>query len=323
MGLDEGDAVFSADVLRVEVSGPTQPHLTIVDLPGLFLAGNKDQSEADAKLVESLVLSYMRKPRSIILAVVSAKNDFALQQVTRHARVLDPHGVRTLGLITKPDTLDYGSDSERFYMELAQNKDVRFRLGWHVLRNRNFAEREASTVERDRIETEFFSRGVWTVLHTSQLGVAALKTRLSHVLRDQILQQLPSVLGDVSAGIQQCKEKITRLGASREEPPEQRRYLLIASTEFSNLMRAATDGVYTHAFFASSEDPTSYARRLRAVVQNTLSDFAQEMRTKGHTRTIQDGQVGDDSRCISRSDYIGEVKVLMRNGRGRELPGTY
>jgi hypothetical protein len=52
----------------------------MVDLPGLFLAGNKDQSEQDAALVEALVLSYMKNPRTIILAVVSAKSDFALQQ---------------------------------------------------------------------------------------------------------------------------------------------------------------------------------------------------------------------------------------------------
>ncbi|KAK8062886.1 hypothetical protein PG997_014983, partial [Apiospora hydei] len=323
MGLDGGDAVFSADVLRVEVSGPTQPHLTIVDLPGLFLAGNKDQSEADAKLVESLVLSYMKKPRSIILAVVSAKSDFALQQVTRHARKLDPKGLRTLGLVTKPDTLDQGSDSERFYMELAQNKDVQFRLGWHVLRNRNYLERDVSTAERDAIEQEFFAKGVWTVLDASQLGVAALNIRLSHVLRDQILQNLPSVLSDVNTGIQQCREKLTRLGSSRDKPPEQRKYLLKASTEFLNLMNAATAGVYTHVFFASSGDQSTHARRLRAVVQNTLYDFAQRMRTKGHARSIVDGDVADDGRCISRSDYINEVKVLMKDSRGRELPGTY
>lgn len=119
MALNGSEKVFSTDVLRIEISGPSQPHLTMVDLPGLFLAGNKDQTEEDSKLVESLVLSYMRKPRSIILAVVSAKSDFALQQVTRHTRALDPQGIRTLGLITKPDTLDEGSDSERFYVQLA------------------------------------------------------------------------------------------------------------------------------------------------------------------------------------------------------------
>jgi GTP-binding protein EngB required for normal cell division len=133
IGINGNDKVFSIDILRVEILGPSQPHLTMVDLPGLFLAGNKDQTEEDSQLVESLVLSYMKEPRSIILAVVSAKSDFALQQITRHARAVDPKGTRTLGLITKPDTLDEGSDSEKFFAELAQNKDVEFRLGWHVV----------------------------------------------------------------------------------------------------------------------------------------------------------------------------------------------
>ncbi|KAF2022998.1 hypothetical protein EK21DRAFT_27807, partial [Setomelanomma holmii] len=88
IGINRNDKVFSTDILRVEISGPSQPHLNMVDLPGLFLAGNKDQTKEDLKTVESLVLLYMKEPRSIILAVVSAKSDFALQQVTRHARAL-------------------------------------------------------------------------------------------------------------------------------------------------------------------------------------------------------------------------------------------
>lgn len=43
MGLS-ATKVFGSDILRVEVSGPTQPHLTMVDLPGLFMAGNKGWS---------------------------------------------------------------------------------------------------------------------------------------------------------------------------------------------------------------------------------------------------------------------------------------
>jgi hypothetical protein len=122
MGLVGTEKVFCTDILLVEVSSPEQPHLTLVDLPGLFMAGNKDQSVEDAKLVESLVLSYMEQPRSIILAVVSAKSEFALQQVTQRAREVDPEGHRTLGLITKPDTLDVGSESERAYLELVRSR---------------------------------------------------------------------------------------------------------------------------------------------------------------------------------------------------------
>ncbi|KAL2200125.1 P-loop containing nucleoside triphosphate hydrolase protein [Corynascus similis CBS 632.67] len=336
MDLNGSNKVFSTDVLRIEISGPSQPHLTMVDLPGLFLAGNKDQSDEDAALVEALVLSYMKKPRTIILAVVSAKSDFALQQVTRHARALDPEGTRTLGLITKPDTLDEGSDSERFFVELAQNKDVRFRLGWHVLRNRNYAERGNSSADRDAAEADFFSKGIWTTLKASQLGVAALRLRLSNVLRDQVLRQLPGVLDDVRAGVQDCKNILARLGTARATVIEQRRYLLKLSAGFSNLASAAIDGVYTDAFFRGS-----YDRRLRAVVQNTLADFAKEMRDKGHAKTITERPVIDyESDCsvaafsdededdgapqsISRSVYIEEVRELMKESRGRELPGTY
>ncbi len=127
MGLSD-TKVFGTDTLRVELCGPTQPHLTMVDLPGLFRAGNSDQSVDDAATVRKMVHSCMKRPRSIILAVVSAKSDFALQEVTELARHLDRKGSRTLGLITKPDTLDAGSDSEASYLKLAQNKDVVFRL---------------------------------------------------------------------------------------------------------------------------------------------------------------------------------------------------
>ncbi|KAK4552408.1 hypothetical protein LTR86_010422 [Recurvomyces mirabilis] len=140
MGLSD-DKVFSTDILRIEVCSPDQPHLTMVDLPGLFRAGNKDQSVADAATVRRLVEEYMRRPRSIILAVVSAKSDFALQDITEVARKLDPEGLRTLGLITKPDTLSVGSESESSYLRLAQNRDVVLNLGWHVVKNRSFRRR--------------------------------------------------------------------------------------------------------------------------------------------------------------------------------------
>jgi hypothetical protein len=51
--------------------------------------------------------------------------------------------VRTLGLITKPDALDKGSDNES-YIELAQNEEVKLNLGWHVLRNRDYTTTNSS-----------------------------------------------------------------------------------------------------------------------------------------------------------------------------------
>jgi hypothetical protein len=168
----------------------------------------------------------MKRPRSIILAVVSAKSDSALQDVTEFARELDPQGVRTLGLITKPDTLDAGSDSEQAYLKLAENKDVAFQLGWHVLKNRDYKMRDATTAERDAAEDEFLSKGVWATIDPSLLGVRHLKPRLSNVLKDQILRQLPSLIQDVESGLADCDRRLQLLGAPRPTITEQRRYLL-------------------------------------------------------------------------------------------------
>jgi hypothetical protein len=65
-----------------------------------------------------MVIGHIKRPRSTILAVVSAKSDFTLQEVTERIRKLNAKGVRTLGLITKPDTLDAGSESEAAYFKL-------------------------------------------------------------------------------------------------------------------------------------------------------------------------------------------------------------
>jgi hypothetical protein len=104
---------------------------------------------------------------------------------TKYTREYDPSGDRTLGIITKPDYLHEGSESERHYVDLAQNKDVSFRLGWHILRNRDYQERNNTAEERDRAEEDFFSKGIWTCLSPNQLGIRTLKPKLSHVLKGE------------------------------------------------------------------------------------------------------------------------------------------
>ncbi|KAK7191895.1 dynamin family protein [Paraphaeosphaeria sporulosa] len=323
MGIDDSTKVFSSDILRLELSGPEQPHLTLVDLPGLFQAGSRTQSVADSETVRSLVLSYMKSPRSIVLAVVSAKNDFNNQAITKYSREIDPKGLRTLGLITKPDTLDKGSDSERFYVELAQNKDVKFRLGWHVLRNRDYATRHSTLHERNLEEEKFFASGVWTSLHPTQVGVHSLKPRLSKILKEQILVQLPDVLAQIQNGIQDCNHRLDVLGASRTSLQEQQRYLLHVSQSFSKMVKAAADGLYSDPFFGDASTEIGYRRRLRAILQNTLTDFAETMRKEGHTYAIVDEVLANHPRQITRTAYVAKVKTLLKRSRGRELPGTF
>jgi hypothetical protein len=97
---------FFDHTLRVQLCKPEWPPITIVDLPGLIHTENHDQTQNDVKLVRELVKKYMNNPRSIILAIVSAQSDAALQIVLALAKDADPERKRTMGIITKPDTLE-------------------------------------------------------------------------------------------------------------------------------------------------------------------------------------------------------------------------
>ncbi|KAI0004030.1 P-loop containing nucleoside triphosphate hydrolase protein [Xylariaceae sp. FL0662B] len=329
MGLtgNEGSKIFSTDVLRIESTSPTAPNLTLVDLPGLFGASDKNQSDDDADLVQNLVVSYMRQRRSIILAVVAADNPFANQPVTKFARNIDPSGQRTLGLITKPDKIDSGSDSESYYLELAQNRNVKLHLGWHVLRNRGHTTATDTIEERDERESKFFTESAWNALDPSQVGVEALRGRLRQVLWNLIQNGLPGVKTDVQAGIKDCKTKLAHLGKARSTKREKHTYLQRISSRLCKLVRAAIDGVYADRFFESFPGQTdAFERRLRAHVQKILSDYADKMRLDGHALEIVEDDLDPtrrSSKWIMRKEYLEEVKDLMVECRGRELPGTY
>ncbi|KAK5654259.1 hypothetical protein OQA88_7434 [Cercophora sp. LCS_1] len=322
---------FYDDILRIELTGPELPHLTMVDLPGLFRRGNKEQSDADVEIVRAMVERYMARPRSIILTVVSAQYEYVLQDVTLMAKRADPEGLRTMGLITKPDKLDVGSNMEASYVRLAQNMEEELRLGWHVLKNRKFEERNITSAERDAVESDFFSKGVWSSIDSSHCGVAALRTRLSAVLKDQILAQLPSLVQDVEDGIHDCDVKLKRLGPVRETRQQQLSYLLDISEEYTSLATQAVEGTYTsHRFFGNRNEIDKFCRRLRAVVQNRLREFADEMRRNGQSQYIVDSESENDgsreirdSPRISRSEYVEGVASRLKFSKGRELPGLF
>ena len=141
---------FSRDVLSIEIAGPGRPHLTLVDLPGLIHSENKQQSKEDVELIRGLVDDYIKEKRTIIMAVISAKNDYANQIILNKCREVDPKGHRTLGIITKPDFLSPDSDNEASWLDLAQNKDIFFELGWHILKNRSDKDINTTFAERGR-----------------------------------------------------------------------------------------------------------------------------------------------------------------------------
>lgn len=319
MGLDKAGSGFSSDILRIEISGPTRPHLTVIDLPGLIHGKNDDEDDEDVEeVVSELVESYMRRPRTIILAVVSAMNDRALQAVLKRVKAVDPEGKRTMGLITKPDTLPKDSESEKEFVKLALNETTKLRLGWHVLRNRDFTTKDVPSAERDRIEEEFFSQGVWKTMPHYLLGVARLRDRLSKVLSDHIKSELPALIREIKDILDESERILAKFGGHRGTIEQQRLYLLKHSQSFTNICKESCDGRYESDFFGDLDSKESRSRRFRAVVQNLNIAFSDKVRTEGQQMNLLgNGLEGKSNEAIS---WVRDTLIFSR---GRELPGTF
>jgi hypothetical protein len=250
-GIYGSGRVFSKNILRVEVTGLEQLHLSLVDSPGLYHVGDRAPSDADAVLVRTLVKSYLEKNRSILLAVVAAKSDLAMQAIIKMAPEIGPKGQRTLGIITKPDLLFVGSHSEITFVKLATNENLFFKLGWHVLQNRDYDTRNTTRVERVATEKEFLKNRIWSsALPATKFGVENLQPRLSHVLLKKITDELPGLVTDVDGELSTCKERLKAFGGPRSTLGQQQGYSVRNSQTFATLMKGAVNGKEEDVFSA-------------------------------------------------------------------------
>ncbi|KAI1357413.1 interferon-induced GTP-binding protein Mx [Xylaria arbuscula] len=304
MGIAEHDSTpspaFSKDTLRIDVEGPMRPQLTLVDIPGLIQSTTKGVTETDIDIVAAITDHYIRQSRTICLAVISAQNDVANQGILRRVLKFDPKGERTLGVITKPDTLSAGSKSEASFLELAKNENVFLKLGWHVVKNRAYEESDSTAEQRAISEKKFFRDSIWTGLHENCVGVDNLRVRLSHLLLEHGKAELPRLSDDVEGFLQKDKNELVLLGNPRATVPDCRMYLAQLSNACHEICKAGVQGTYDSDFFKFGQEESfsleseASTRRLRAVVQFMNSGFARDMRMKGHKYEIG-VNIGDDS----------------------------
>jgi hypothetical protein len=237
-----------------------------------------------------MVTEYMQNPRTIILAVVSAKNDAANQIILDMIKRMDPEGSRTLGIITKPDYIRSAGD-QQFWFDLALNKEIFLKRGWHMLRNRTEDEMHFTFQERNEAERKFFDEGRFKDLARQCVGIESLCVRLSRLLLGHLTQELPSLKDEMNKKLRVTKDELNALGEKRDTPSEQKALLTKISMNINQILIAAMTGHYVHDFFKSVDIKNHLAddenvRRFRAVIQDLNHSFAKNMRLQGHKYDI-------------------------------------
>ncbi|MCJ1232038.1 hypothetical protein MMC12_008719, partial [Toensbergia leucococca] len=335
---------FAADVLRIEVIGNTGLHLTVVDLPGLIAVANEEQTEEDVQLVGNLIDSYLESPRTIILAVVQANNDIANQGIIQRARRFDKAGERTVGIITKPDLINAGTEGR--IALLAKNQDTtKLKLGYFLLKNPSPSQLAIGMTpsQRKQDEENYFRSSTWKKhnLNLSRVGINALKTFLQGLLDRHIEKELPKVREEINLLLSNTERELEVLGADRPTVSHLRTFLSRLSMEFYNLTKSALDGTYheTDSVFFRNDRADGYSTRLRAQTHKHNARFATDMRQYAQKRRVIDSQdrgsdetdESDDLHeitkekqlLVTRKELMEWVKKVYQDSRGRELPGNY
>ncbi|KAF6236090.1 hypothetical protein HO173_005718 [Letharia columbiana] len=145
--LAPGRSSFSDDTMKIELSGPSRQHLSVVDVPGLFRTPTQGVlTKEDMILVRHRVKSYIKGSWTITLAVIPAPVDIATQEILSLAEEADPLGQRTLGVLTKPDLLDKGG--EELVMDLVRGTKNKLNLGYCMVRYRGQQDKAPSSTDR-------------------------------------------------------------------------------------------------------------------------------------------------------------------------------
>lgn len=126
------NAGISPAPINLRIYSPNVLTLTLVDLPGLTRVPVGDQPKDIEKQITDMVLKHITKPNAIILAVTSANQDLANSDGLKLARQVDPEGQRTIGVLSKIDLMDEGTD----VVDILAGRIIPLRLGYVPVVNR-------------------------------------------------------------------------------------------------------------------------------------------------------------------------------------------
>ncbi|KIW16615.1 hypothetical protein PV08_03803 [Exophiala spinifera] len=288
--------VFSEDVLKIEICGPNEDYLTVIDVPGLFRTPTEGiTTREDVQLVRNMVQKYIKNDRTIILAVLPSNVDIATQEILTLAEDYDKAGERTLGVLTKPDLVKE-HNAQVGICNIVSGKKRPLTLGYYVVRSRG-ADDDDDFNHADG--EKMFLKTPWNQLPKNRLGVPALKARLSELLSQITQKGFPELRKEVNKQLADCRTELEGLGPSRQTERDQRLFLSSLARSFQDTVHAAMNAYYSsQAIFEQREE-----LRLITYVVNLTEIFGDDIARKGHVRSFEGhSRLSDDDEESSESE---------------------
>jgi replication fork clamp-binding protein CrfC len=174
----KGDKNIVDIPIILNVYSPTCPDLTLIDLPGITRFPVGKQPKNIEEITRNMAVKYCKDPMTIILCVIQANNDIAVSDGLPIAKEIDTEGKRTIGVLTKLDIMDKGTDAKKALL----NQEVPLTLGYVGVKNRSKQDLNDKISMKDALkaEKEFFStHPVYKTLPPGVVGTDVLIQKLT------------------------------------------------------------------------------------------------------------------------------------------------
>ncbi|XP_054271614.1 dynamin isoform X3 [Macrosteles quadrilineatus] len=177
--------------INLRVYSPNVLNLTLVDLPGMTKVPIGDQPPDIEQQIRSMIMQFVTRANCLILAVTPANTDLANSDALKLAKDVDGPGLRTIGVITKLDLMDEGTDAR----DILENKLLPLRRGYVGVVNRSQKDIDG----RKDIKAALAAERKFFLSHPSyrhmadRLGTPYLQRVLNQQLTNHIRDTLPGL----------------------------------------------------------------------------------------------------------------------------------
>ncbi len=143
--------------------------------------------------------------------MIPANQDISTSESLTLAKLLDPDGQRTIGVLTKIDIMDLGTDARKILL----GSEISLKLGYIAVKNRSQLDLNNRMKVEEALNQEksfFSSHKVYSMMSSSYFGIENLTKKLMIILNGHIRGSLPGIKAEINEKIVKFDKELKSLG---------------------------------------------------------------------------------------------------------------
>uniref|UniRef100_A0A8C7WM74 Dynamin-2 n=1 Tax=Oryzias sinensis TaxID=183150 RepID=A0A8C7WM74_9TELE len=235
--------------INLRVYSPHVLNLTLIDLPGMTKVAVGDQPVDIEHQIREMLMQFITKESCLILAVTPANTDLANSDALKIAKEVDPQGLRTIGVITKLDLMDEGTDAR----DILENKLLPLRRGYIGVVNRSQKDIDGKKDIGAAMAAErkfFLSHPAYRHL-AERMGTPHLQKTLNQQLTNHIRDTLPGLRSKLQSQLLSLEKEVEEYKNFRPDDPTRKTKALLQmvqqfGVDFEKCIEGSGDQVDTN-----------------------------------------------------------------------------